>query len=115
MGEENTATPVRVTVSRFDPSVDEEPYFQTFEVPLTRGMSVLEVLDYIYENLDGSLAYYDHAACQQGICRRCTLSINGKVELMCQSLVEGDLTLAPPGKFSVVRDLVYKRGGRQDG
>jgi succinate dehydrogenase/fumarate reductase-like Fe-S protein len=108
----NAATPVRVTVSRFDPSVDEGPYFQTFEVPVTQGMSVLEVLDYIYENLDGSLAYYDHAACQQGICRRCTLSINGTVELMCQSLVEGDLTVEPPGKFTVVRDLVFKRGGK---
>ena len=108
----NAVTPVRVTVSRFDPSVDEGPYLQTFEVPVIRGMSVLEVLDYIYENLDGSLAYYDHAACQQGICRRCTLSINGKVELMCQTLVEDDLTLEPPGKFTVVRDLVYKRGGK---
>jgi succinate dehydrogenase/fumarate reductase-like Fe-S protein len=112
MVDKNSVTPIRVAVSRFDPSVNEQPYLQTFEVPLTRGMSVLDVLDYIYENLDGSLAYYDHAACQQGICRRCTVSINGKVELMCQVLVEGDLTLAPPAKFTVVRDLVYKRGGK---
>jgi succinate dehydrogenase/fumarate reductase-like Fe-S protein len=112
MEEEETMTPIRVRVSRFDPSVDKEPYHQTFEVPLTHGMSVLEVLDYIYENLDGSLAYYDHAACAQGICRRCTLSINGKVELMCQFPVSGDLTLEPPAKFTVVRDLVFKRGGK---
>jgi succinate dehydrogenase/fumarate reductase-like Fe-S protein len=112
MVDKNAVTPIRVAVSRFDPSVDEGPYFQTFEVPVVKGMSVLEVLDYIYENLDGSLAYYDHAACQQGICRRCTLSINGKAELMCQSLVEGDLNLEPPAKSTVVRDLVYKRGGK---
>jgi succinate dehydrogenase/fumarate reductase-like Fe-S protein len=101
----------KVTVSRYDPSLDEERYYQTYEVPLVKGMSLLDALDYIYENLDGSLAYYDHAACQQGICRRCTLSIDGKVELMCQRLVEGDVTVEPPAKFAVVRDLVYKRGG----
>lgn len=106
---------IKVTVYRFDTFIDEQPYYQTYEVPVVKGMSVLEVLDYIYENLDGSLAYYDHAACQQGICRRCTLSINGKPSLMCQTLVEGDITLEPPSKFEVVRDLVYEIGGKQDG
>ena len=110
---ETTAKNVQVTVSRFDPSVDEKPYDQSYEVPVIAGMSVLDVLDYIYENLDGSLAYYTHAACQQGICRRCTLVINGKPSLMCQTLVEGDLTLGPPPKFEVIRDLVYNKRGRR--
>lgn len=102
---------VRVTISRFDPGVDGEPHYQTYEVPLVEGMSVLEALDYIYENLDGSLAYYTHAACRQGICRRCTLRINGKPSLMCQTPVEGDVLVEPPPKFEVVRDLVYRRRG----
>jgi succinate dehydrogenase/fumarate reductase iron-sulfur protein len=101
---------VRVTVSRYDPSSDEQPYLQTYEVPLMQGMSVLDVLDYIYENLDGTLAYFDHAACQQAICRQCTLSINGRSALACQTLVEGDVTLMPLAKYPVVRDLVYQKG-----
>lgn len=113
--EEMTEKNVRVTVARFDPSVDEKQYYQTYEVPIIKGMSVLDVLDYIYENLDGSLAYYAHAACQQGICRRCTLVINGKPSLMCQTLVEGNITLEPPSKFEVVRDLVYKKGSKLGG
>ena len=103
---------IRVTVPRFDPLVDEAPHKQTWEVPLTDRMSVLQVLDYIYDNLDGSLAYYSHAACRQGICRRCTLVINGKPRLMCQTLVEGDITLEPPPKLRVIRDLVYERGAK---
>lgn len=106
---------VNVTVSRCDPSVDGRTYFQTYEVPLTRGMSVLNVLDYVYEYLDGTLAYYAHAACQQGICRKCTLTVNGKPSLVCQTMVDGDISVEPPGKFEVVRDLVYKAGGREHG
>jgi fumarate reductase iron-sulfur subunit len=112
MLEKNAAGVVRVTVSRHDPVTGEEPYDQTYEVPVVKGMSVLDALDYIYENLDSSVAYFDHAACQQSICRRCTLAINGKPALMCQTLVEGDLTLKPLSKFPLIRDLVYReRGG----
>lgn len=100
---------VKVTISRFDPSVDVEQQYQTYDVPITEGLSVLEVLDYIYENLDGTLAYYDHAACEQGVCRRCTVLVNGKASLMCQTRVDGDITLEPLPNFEVVRDLVYER------
>jgi succinate dehydrogenase/fumarate reductase iron-sulfur protein len=104
-------TIVRVTVFRYDPAVDKEPYPQTYDVPVVGGMSVMDALDYIYENLDSTVAYFDHAACQQAICRRCTLSINGRPGLACQTLVEGDVTLKPLSKFPVVRDLVYRERG----
>jgi fumarate reductase iron-sulfur subunit len=110
MLEKNGTGVVRVTISRCDPASSEDPYDQTYEVPVVKGMSVLDALDYIYENLDSTVAYFDHAACQQGICRRCTLSINGKPALMCQTLVEGDLSLKPLSKFPLVRDLVYREG-----
>jgi len=105
---------VEVKVYRFDPAVDESGYYQTFEVPLVQGISVMDALDYIYENLDGSLAYYDHAACNQGICRRCLVQIDGKPGLMCQTLVQGNLTVEPLPKFEVVKDLVTKKGSKTD-
>jgi succinate dehydrogenase/fumarate reductase-like Fe-S protein len=85
---------------------------QEFEVPVTEGMSVLGALDYIYENLDPTLAYYDHAACAQGICKTCLAKIDGKPGLMCQTLVKGDVRVEPAGKFKVIRDLVTETGGR---
>ena len=85
---------------------------QDFEVPLTEGMSVLGALDYIYENLDATLAYYDHAACAQGICKTCLAKIDGKGGLLCQTLLKGDVTVEPAGRFKVVRDLVTDSGGR---
>jgi fumarate reductase iron-sulfur subunit len=103
---------VNITISRFDPSVDPEPYYQTFEVPVAEGTAVLQVLDYIYEHLDNTLSYHDHGACAQGICKQCTILINGKPSLMCQNMVMGDTRLEPLQKFKVVKDLVYQRGGR---
>ncbi len=107
MPEKSIQTNIRI--ARFDPSKDEQPRFETFEVPAAEGWSVLSALDYIYEHLDPSLAYYDHAACAQGICGRCAVSINGRVALMCETLVEGDLTLEVPPHSSAVKDLVYTR------
>ena len=106
---------VNITVHRYDPAVDNEGRQETFAVPLIEGMSAMDALDYIYENLDGSLAYYDHAACNQGICRRCLAQIDGKPGLLCQTLVRENMTLEPLPGFDVVRDLVTKRGGGADG
>lgn len=103
---------ITVTISRFDPTRDEAPRRQQYQVPLVDGLNVLGALDYIYEHIDSTLAYYDHAACAQGICKTCVARINGKAALMCQTMVTGDITVEPAGKFEVVRDLVTRK--RQD-
>ena len=46
--------------------MDKEPHYQTYQVPFEKGMSAMTALDYIYQNLDGTLAYYDHAGCDLG-------------------------------------------------
>jgi succinate dehydrogenase/fumarate reductase-like Fe-S protein len=100
---------ISVKVFRFNPSLDKEPYYQTYEVPFEKGMSAMTALDYIYQNLDGTVAYYDHAGCDLGICARCTGMINGKPGLFCQTLLEGNVTLEPLSKSKVLKDLVIKK------
>jgi succinate dehydrogenase/fumarate reductase-like Fe-S protein len=102
-------THVKVTLRRYDPQISERPYDTEYDVPCFQGMSLLNALDFIYEQIDGSLAYCDHAACQHGICGQCTLLVNGKPSLMCQTLVEGDMVVAPLPNRRVVRDLVCAR------
>jgi len=97
---------VKVKVFRFDPLVEREPRYVTYEVPIVEGMSVLDVLDYIYENIDSSIAYYAHAACRHGICGGCKVVVNGKLCLACQTPVSGDMTIEPPSGFKVIRDIV---------
>lgn len=97
---------INVEVFRFDPSQDSEPSFQSYLVPFQEGMSAMDTLDYIYQNLDSTLAYYDHAGCALGICGRCTARINGNPGLLCQTPVTGDLKLEPLSQAKVLKDLV---------
>ncbi len=100
---------INVNVFRFDPSVDQEHTLKNYTVPWEKGMSVMNVLDYIYQNLDSSIAYYDHAGCSLGVCGRCTGRINGKPGLFCQTEVKGDLTLEPLSTDQVLKDLVSQK------
>ena len=93
-------------------SLDKEPRYQTYQVPSEKGMSAMTALDYIYQNLDSTLSYYDHAGCDLGICARCTGIINGKPSLFCQIVLEDEGTLEPVSKSKVLKDLVTKKEKR---
>ena len=97
---------IKVKVFRWDPSAGEEPRYETYNIPWTEGLSAMNALDYIYENLDGTLTYYDHAGCDLGICGQCTGRINGKPGLFCQTPIRGETTLEPLSRDRVLRDLV---------
>ncbi len=100
---------ISARVFRLDPSLDKESRYQDYEVPFEEGMSAMDVLDYIYQHLDSTLAYYDHAGCALGICARCTGRINGKAGLFCQAPVGGDVTLDPINSERVLKDLVCEK------
>jgi succinate dehydrogenase/fumarate reductase-like Fe-S protein len=100
---------ITARVFRMDPSVDRESRYQEYQVPFEEGMSAMDVLDYIYQNLDGTLAYYDHAGCALGICARCNCKVNGKAALFCQVPVSGDLTIEPISPSRVLKDLVCEK------
>jgi succinate dehydrogenase/fumarate reductase-like Fe-S protein len=82
---------------------------QQYEVPGSdKTINIMQILDYIYQNLDHTLAYHRHSACCQGICGRCVIKANGKTVLACVEKVEPGvevLTLEAAGK-TPVRDLV---------
>jgi fumarate reductase iron-sulfur subunit len=99
---------IKAKVFRFDPSVEKTPRYQIYELPLQKGMSAMEVLDYIYQNLDSSIGYYDHAACALGVCGKCTGKINGRPGLLCRTEVAGDVALDPLNESKVVRDLICR-------
>jgi fumarate reductase iron-sulfur subunit len=49
-------------------------------------MSVLDVIRYIYENLDRTLSFRE--ACKIGWCGCCVVIVNGKAALSCQEIAE---------------------------
>lgn len=101
---------MRVKVFRMDPSVDKEGYFQEYDVPVNKEekWTVMDVLHYIALNLDSSLSYYRHSICNQGICARCLIKVNGKVKLACVYKVVEDELILEPGSGKLVKDLVTK-------
>jgi succinate dehydrogenase/fumarate reductase-like Fe-S protein len=88
--------------------------FQEYDVPVDSETSLQDVLMYISENLDPTLAFFKHAACRQGICGQCTVKLNGKACLACVALVpvdSGTVTVEPVSRERVIRDLLCNLGG----
>ena len=99
-----------VKVNRYDPDTGEKRV-DSFEVPTEeRSMTVMDVLEYIGNNLDPTLGYYKHSVCNHGICGRCSVSVNGNTRLACLELANNykELNLAPVPNRTLIRDLVTK-------
>lgn len=95
---------INVKVYRYNPVKDSSPHYETYEIPITTGMSIYNVLQYINENYDGGLSHY--CSCRLGVCKGCMVRVNGKPLLACSELAEGDMTLEPVSEKKVVKDLL---------
>ncbi len=97
-----------VRVARFHPGWDAVPHYDSFQVPIQEGWSILNVLTYIYEELDPTLAFY--GPCRIGKCVACHVKVNGKTRLACTELApQGDISLDPMTHRGLIRDLVIDR------
>jgi len=104
------ADTIIIEVSRFHPEHDAEPTYQSFEVPLRGDWMILDALNHIKDNLDGSLAF--RWSCRMGICGSCGMMVNGVPKLTCETLLTnfapGPIRVAPLDHFPVVKDLVIE-------
>ncbi|MBL8670150.1 MAG: 4Fe-4S dicluster domain-containing protein [Alphaproteobacteria bacterium] len=100
---------IRVRIRRFDPSVDAAPRFESYEVPRTRLMRVLDVLDHVHEALGVDLGY--RWLCTSKKCGTCAVNVNGSPVLACWEEAQDGMTIEPIGNMPVVRDLVTSRDG----
>lgn len=98
---------VKLKIKRFDPRSDTAPRFDDFEVPKEDGWSVMTALNYIFENIDPSLAYY--SSCRLGKCEGCDVLIDGELKLTCTTKLERDMKLEPLEDFMLIRDLVVDK------
>src|SRR4030067_931076 len=103
--EENST--IRLTLSRFDPEKDKAPRLEAHSVPWEKGMTILDAIFYVYENIDRSLAF--SYGCRYGRCVLCAVNVNGKPTLICQTLAPPEMVIEPLPNYPVVRDLVVER------
>lgn len=96
-------------IYRFDPHSDTGPHFDEYsvEVKASDRMTVMDLLQYIHDNMDNSLSFFAHSACQHGICGRCGVKCNGKPGLSCETVLTGEDVVIEPLKKPVVKDLVF--------
>ncbi|MBN2571959.1 MAG: succinate dehydrogenase iron-sulfur subunit [Ignavibacteriales bacterium] len=93
-------------VFRFDPEKDKKPRFETYKVEWKSGQTVLDGLNYIRDNIDGSLAY--RSSCREGVCGSCAMHINGKYCLACEQQLKelsDTITIRPLANLEVIKDL----------
>ncbi|MFQ5345827.1 MAG: succinate dehydrogenase iron-sulfur subunit [Mariprofundus sp.] len=99
---------IRLSVFRYDPEQDAKPFMQGYEVPLIKpGMKLLDALNYIKWELDGTLTY--RRSCGEGVCGSDGLNINGVNGLACITDIAGlkqPIHVRPLPSMQVIRDLV---------
>ena len=98
---------VRVRLYRFDPAVDQEPRYEAYEVPHTRRMRIMDVLDYVHENMAVDFGY--RWLCGSKKCGTCAVNVNGSPKLACWEEAELEMTIEPLSNLQVIRDLVTSR------
>jgi len=99
---------VTFRIQRFDPAKDRYPYFREYRVPVRRGMTVLEALIYIKENLDATLSF--RYSCRSAVCGSCGMLINGVQRLACATQIlelnTDVIEVAPMPNYPVIKDLI---------
>ena len=98
----------KVNVYRWDPSKNENPRIDTYEVDMDNCSSkVLDILNKIKNEIDPSIAY--RRSCAHGVCGSCAMNMNGKNGLACtksHSELNGDIDIYPLPHLKVLKDLI---------
>ena len=98
---------VSVRIRRYDPEAGKGAYWGTYELDVAGSDRVLDVLNHIKWELDGSLSY--RRSCAHGVCGSDAMRINGFNRLACKTLVRdlgSAITIEPLGAFRVLKDLI---------
>ena len=96
-------------VYRYDPEVDADPRWDTFEISADdHGPMLLDALIHIKNEIDPTLTF--RRSCREGICGSCSMNIDGRNSLACtkgwEECSSSTISIAPLPHQSVVKDLV---------
>ena len=101
------AETIVLQVTRYRPDQEAEPTIQEYEVPFTDDWVLLDALNYVKDNIDGSLSF--RWSCRMGICGSCGMMVNGEPKLTCAAFVSeyapGPVRIEPLRYFPIIRDL----------
>ena len=98
-----------IKIFRYDPEIEgkQEPRFDTFHVPFTKGMTVLDAVIYARDTFDPSLTF--RHSCRQAVCGSDAFFVNGEQRLGCKTQIsdlDEPIRIEPLPHQDVVKDLV---------
>lgn len=95
-------------IYRFNPETDTEPHYDTFTVEGEPEDRVLDLLEKVRDDYDGTLGF--RRSCAHGVCGSDAMRINGRNYLACKVLVKdlaaGQITVEPMLGLPVLKDLI---------
>ena len=98
---------ITVKIRRCSGKTDHDVRFDTFDVPLNDKSNVLDVVHYIQNHMDPTLAF--RYSCRAGMCGTCSMRVNGKNRWTCRTTVKSIgsdlLTIEPLPHYPVIKDL----------
>jgi fumarate reductase iron-sulfur subunit len=101
------ANTVVLEVFRYDPDT-QVARMQDFEVEYQDDWVVLDALNHIKDQIDGSLSH--RWSCRMGVCGSCGMVVNGYPKLTCSAFIRdylpGPIRVEPLANFEVERDLI---------
>ena len=102
------AETITLDVFRFQPDGDGKTTFQKYDVPYHEHWVVLDALNWIKDEVDGTLTY--RWSCRMGVCGSCGMMVDGTPVLtcaaFCRKYAPGPVRIEPLANFPVIRDLV---------
>ena len=110
-----TTQKVNFKVFRFNADEDYLPYYEDYAMDVTSEEVVLDILNRIKWDHDGSFSY--RRSCRHGICGACAIKVNGRSTLACkESMTEmikifgNEMTIEPLSKKRAVKDMIIDKG-----
>ena len=97
-------------IYRYDEKTDAEPRRDRVEVDLPTTMTVLDALEWVKAEKDGSVSF--RRSCRSAICGSCSMNINGVAGLACKTPVsdvlksDNSVMVDPMPNFQPMKDLV---------
>jgi succinate dehydrogenase / fumarate reductase iron-sulfur subunit len=98
---------ITLKVFRYNPERDKRGHYEVYKVEGTENDRVLDLLEYIKGNYDGTLSF--RRSCAHGVCGSDAIRINGRNMLACKTLVRDvgeKITVEPVLGLKIVKDLI---------
>ncbi|OGO66148.1 MAG: succinate dehydrogenase iron-sulfur subunit [Chloroflexi bacterium RBG_19FT_COMBO_55_16] len=98
---------VTLRIFRYNPEQDKKPHYASYKVEADPTDRILDLLEYIKGNIDGTLSF--RRSCAHGICGSDAMRINGRNYLACKVLVKElgkKITVEPMLGLRVLKDMI---------